>query len=365
MWKEKKEINGKKYKTYDFVHNFFMCETELLKKARWEEKIKIYAEHLHFFLVNKDILKVTKCNVSVGHEHTNDTLLYKQQRNRNEYIEISNNLLGVTDRKVYNRKQDYIHILDKKDEPILDKPSYIRYNRLFGKKRFSDIFSEWQGKRVGYVRNPGNAGDDMIYAATVQLFTEYAINWIEWDGTQKVDVILFGGGGSMGGYYSAFLKRKKCLSSNIPVVILPQSWMSEEDKPYIRLWCRERDSLQFAGENAKLAPDLALGLRWHNEQEIIHESGVFLRKDAEGLFKNIPCDGDPIEMAKNHSDYLKLAASYGKIVTDRLHFAIAGLICGRKVTLLPNSYHKNKSMWETWLKDLGCEWSDVPLKKII
>jgi hypothetical protein len=44
------------------------------------------------------------------------------------------------------------------------------------------------------------------------------------------------------------------------------------------------------------------------------------------------------------------------IVTDRLHFAIAGLMTGRDVSLLPNGYHKNRSMYETWLEDLGCHW---------
>lgn len=44
-------------------------------------------------------------------------------------------------------------------------------------------------------------------------------------------------------------------------------------------------------------------------------------------------------------------------MTDRLHFAIAGLHAGRDVTLLANDYHKNKSMHETWLADLGCRFA--------
>ncbi len=36
------------------------------------------------------------------------------------------------------------------------------------------------------------------------------------------------------------------------------------------------------------------------------------------------------------------------------------MLLGRKVILLPNSYYKNEGMYKTWLKDLGCRWSDNP-----
>jgi exopolysaccharide biosynthesis predicted pyruvyltransferase EpsI len=53
-----------------------------------------------------------------------------------------------------------------------------------------------------------------------------------------------------------------------------------------------------------------------------------------------------------------LATQYKRIITDRLHFAISGLILGRETTILPNSYHKNRSMYETWLRDLGCNFAE-------
>lgn len=44
-------------------------------------------------------------------------------------------------------------------------------------------------------------------------------------------------------------------------------------------------------------------------------------------------------------------------MTDRLHFAVAGLHAGREVTLVANDYHKNRSMHETWLAALGCRFA--------
>ncbi|MEZ6066062.1 MAG: hypothetical protein R3B90_10215 [Planctomycetaceae bacterium] len=59
-------------------------------------------------------------------------------------------------------------------------------------------------------------------------------------------------------------------------------------------------------------------------------------------------------------EYLRLAGRYAQIITDRLHFAVCGLLCSRRVILCPNAYHKNLGMWETWLHRLGCEWAETP-----
>jgi exopolysaccharide biosynthesis predicted pyruvyltransferase EpsI len=39
-----------------------------------------------------------------------------------------------------------------------------------------------------------------------------------------------------------------------------------------------------------------------------------------------------------------------------LHFAIVGLAYGRDVYIAPGAYHKNRSMYDTWLSELGCKW---------
>jgi exopolysaccharide biosynthesis predicted pyruvyltransferase EpsI len=90
-----------------------------------------------------------------------------------------------------------------------------------------------------------------------------------------------------------------------------------------------------------------------------------LRKDTErGIPRNwFPREWfprDPVKLCRTPDEYLHLAARYESIVTDRLHFAICGLLLGRQVVLLPNSYHKNRSMYETWLRDLGCMFAPEP-----
>ena len=68
--------------------------------------------------------------------------------------------------------------------------------------------------------------------------------------------------------------------------------------------------------------------------------------------------GFPAAFFAGYGAVWPLAADHRRIVTDRLHFAVAGLHAGRDVTLVANAYHKNRSMHETWLAGLGCRFAD-------
>lgn len=48
-----------------------------------------------------------------------------------------------------------------------------------------------------------------------------------------------------------------------------------------------------------------------------------------------------------------ILASGRVVVTDRLHAGLLGWMLGREVVLLPNSYFKNRSVFETWFADGG------------
>jgi hypothetical protein len=172
--------------------------------------------------------------------------------------------------------------------------------------------------------------------------------------------LVIAGGGNMGAFYGACAAiRRKALATGKPVTVLPQSYTGPEVLPYHRVFVRERASLTHC-PHALLAPDLALGLDWETSTSPTHEVGVWLRLDAEACFPNVPSRGDPILHCRTWQEYLGLAANHARVVTDRLHFAIAALLCRRAVTLLPNRYHKNRAMYETWLRDLGCSWADEP-----
>lgn len=59
----------------------------------------------------------------------------------------------------------------------------------------------------------------------------------------------------------------------------------------------------------------------------------------------------------------KVLCAGSVIFTDRLHAALLGWMLGRQVVMLPNSYHKNRSFFDTWFADIGTDgrmhWADT------
>jgi len=239
---------------------------------------------------------------------------------------------------------------------------------------FRKIFEPLRGRRIGYVRLQGNVGDTLIEAAAFQMMKHFEIDFVVTDPSSavKVDEWLIAGGGNMGSYYKVCQQeRRQVLADGRPVSVLPQSFITPEQFAYKRVFVRERASLGLRPD-ALLVPDLALGLKipfhWkvtfgldrQRQSKATTAEGLWLRQDREGLFSKSKSLGDPAQHCLSPFQYLRLAARYTHVITDRLHFAVAALLCGRKTTLLPNSYHKNRSMYETWLRGLGCEWRDAP-----
>jgi hypothetical protein len=235
-------------------------------------------------------------------------------------------------------------------------------HRLLTPAAFAHVCEPLIGRRVGYVRPEGNVGDHLIEVAMIELFAEYGIRWqlVRPDcpaDTAGLDLLAFGGGGNMGTRYTGnHALRTQALATGLPVVILPQSFTSPENRPFATVFVRERGSLALRPDGV-LAPDLALGLATCAAPRPTHELGVFLRRDQERGGRKPFFVRDPVRMHRDPFRYLAMAARYRRIVTDRLHFAVAGLHAGRDVTLVANDYHKNRSMHETWLADLGCRFA--------
>lgn len=239
---------------------------------------------------------------------------------------------------------------------------------------FFGPFEPIAGRQVFFAPNPGNVGDYLIESATRQLFRVYGVTVVE--DLEAADALVVGGGGSWGNQYSWISERRQATidtadSLRMPVIVFPQSvrWPDREpvSSAISRFFARERAS-QVLVPRSELAPDPAMAYTPAHRFSRGVGVGMHLRTGPEALFdcatpKNA---GDPtgcipyVSKQSAVDEYVRLAARYERVVTDRLHFAMAALIAGRHATLLPNVYHKNRSMYETWLKDLGCDWAETP-----
>jgi Glycosyl transferase family 2/Polysaccharide pyruvyl transferase len=241
----------------------------------------------------------------------------------------------------------------------------FKIKRFFNEDTYADVFKPYTGGYYHYIDLPGNAGDMMIKAATFKMLEYY--NIMPADDKNNPTVIFYAGGGNIGTYNfeqyqntAIELKNKyKC-----DLVSLPQTWglngsFDGADKIYVR----DEKSNEIRKDGI-LMPDLALSLIIPSELNMrpIYNEGAFFRVDKEATVLPNTNICDPAVWATGVMQYIVLASQYKTIRTNRLHFAIAGLLLGRDVVLYDNNYYKNKSVYDTYLKDLGCKWGVVNIK---
>lgn len=235
--------------------------------------------------------------------------------------------------------------------------------RLLELSKFEPIFGELKGLRIGIVDGVGNVGDDLLYLATRQLCDEFdidhfTVNPLAEDPIPKCDKLLLFAGGNVG-YPKCAAIRRKAYESGTPCWMLPQSVFRKEELPFERLFFRESKSRDIIGKG-EIVPDLALGFDFPEIECEKSGDGRFLRATKESVFIYIPREQrkDPASFCHTPIQYWEYAAKYDRITTDRLHFAICGIAMKSKVTLLPIYYHKNKTMFDEYLKELGCLYTD-------
>lgn len=256
----------------------------------------------------------------------------------------------------------YTVVSDSGGVATMTMDGLTRCGPLMDPTHWDGLFSRYAGMTTNPVSvAKGNTGDQMIWTAMSQFYDRHGISTAA-DGW---DVILWPGGGNMGTLYAKMGDARTALArtakaNNLPFVVLPQTWNAPDTTTPdgARLTVRDPDSLRFAGESAEFFHDMALGLCMDvHLPPRTEKEGFFFRSDKEA-FKKVPGSKDPAAYTMTAADYLSLAALYETVHTDRLHFAIACLMVGTRVILYPNNYHKNRSIFESSLQALGCEFAE-------
>jgi hypothetical protein len=239
---------------------------------------------------------------------------------------------------------------------------------LLNPDKFELVFAPLQNHNIGFFPFKGNVDYHLINSATEQLLFDYQINYriikqqeiIRGECYQPLDVLLISGGDYLNNTNPETEKYlQDALVLGVPVTVLPHSIHSPEIdvSPYERIYVRDENSLRHCQE-AVSVPELSLALRAPWEDEGVEaKTGVWLRNDSDRIIDDLDLSlGDPAHISWSPSDYFGLASKFEHIVTDRLHFAIAGLLTNRRVTLLPDVSGSNRIIYENWLKELGCRW---------
>lgn len=231
----------------------------------------------------------------------------------------------------------------------------------FDLKKF---LQKYRDTGVDFYRFPGNYGDSLIWHGTKILLYELNIheNYVEIDSPKSNEVLLIDGGGNFVDYYSDvsnFLSKKGDLYREI--VILPHTIFGDRQIEIlnnltgnITVFCRERVSFEFVKQNflkgnVYLWHDCAFYNKFPKSPD---GSGILnaFRQDKESILDSVPPANNDLSYngyaTKPLSQLVNYLMKYKEINTDRLHLAICAALMGKKVNLFPNSYYKNKAMFD-------------------
>lgn len=253
------------------------------------------------------------------------------------------------------------------------KIKFENSKKLYEPHEFSSIAEFIKGKTIYFIPPlETNIGSQLYIRGSYQFFCDNNItianNWQNGELPEEssgIDCMVYGGGiiGTYPGkakYNRGWIITQYLANHKLPVVALPMTHMGgQEPLPLIHtLFARDPIS-QTRLPSSIIAPDLSL--YWNGNIPIRNPDsplGTFLREDNYAKMNKIFKQGlgDPLSYCNNLEEYIDLATRFKHIVTDRLMFAICGLLVNRKVTLLPDSTHKNKSFYDQWLKKIGCCW---------
>ena len=258
-----------------------------------------------------------------------------------------------------------------------------------------DSFTQRTGARFIFIEPGGNFGDRLIYLGAKKLARMAGLSFwtISHDYFMRTkfypdDILYIHGGGGFNPWWSgrpiralhrALATHKGC------VIVGPQSyWLDREFlvrqiveplasriSEEVILFARERATFEYLQDilpkdiPLKLDHDTAVYLE---RKDLLTDNShrryrlAVIRTDTE--YANYPSFGndwirlDPVAYCKSFEHWLKVHDSASEIVTNRLHSAIAGAILGVPTAVLPNSYHKNRAMWEHSLRNLDVLWKE-------
>ena len=239
------------------------------------------------------------------------------------------------------------------------------------------LFESLSGTHVDFYPNCGNAGDGFIAHATFTLLKHFEI---EYTARRQEDVVagttvLIGGGGNLiDGQYGDVAGLISRLVPDNRVILLPHTIVGHSSElahtsGSLSVYCREPVSYQLALANGANPDQLHLShdMTFFLEDDHFSEfwsggEGTLeaLRTDAEatGHFvrpsssvdPSLSWNGDiwqsPLFAANSTRCLAAYIQPYRRVLTDRLHVSILGAFLRKDVALLPNSYFKNRAVFE-------------------
>lgn len=219
-----------------------------------------------------------------------------------------------------------------------------------------------------FVPSPGNWGDALINAGTTQFLDSIECAYIVCqrfelsaklaglpEGQILDALIIVGGGGGWCETWSSTRTFVCEISSKVSrVVVLPTTYELEPmegTRDNVVYFARDLEISRRPLPHATFCHDMAFFLELDvPEERVLLPRLVALRVDKERSTKarnfefsvDMSLLGDAFSSV---SPLFQIVNRFERVVSDRLHIAIAGCLLGKDVTLLPGSYPKSQSVY--------------------
>lgn len=310
----------------------------------------------------------------------------KQNMDKTEYRFLGIPLYKIKNRR--NRHQHYfcgIHLFNHH----LQDASTIRFNvpkiSVFDINNDNLLAELSSMPEFTYIPNPGNMGDMLIAFATLGFFDQNGIKYKLNTGTPDKYIVYGGGGIWTADYHEHWIRLLDSFRDAERVIILPSSFnncpdlIDALDERFV-VFCRERQSYEYMksqNTRAKIILDHDMAFRINDKTlrnplpagpdemallnrlrtSRINKTAWFTRRDCESA-GSYQSDIDLSSYVYGSDtaprawiDFtamlmLETVARANTIVTDRLHVAIAGILTGRNVFMLDNSYKKLSNVYQ-------------------
>ena len=252
-----------------------------------------------------------------------------------------------------------------------------------------EVFEDFSNREFIFVASGGNQGDLLIYNGAFKLADELGLNYkrvlVPWEAEsydQSKVIYLHGGGGfaPWWDYTPWLLRALRETNPKIHIIIGPTT--VDINRRYLNhvlnmddemtFFARERTTFNIMRhycDDVRLDHDTALHLNFgddylrrlvgeiepRNEYELLvlredTEEPTYLPSEIRQRDFGIVCD--PCRM----DDWARLHIHARRIVSNRLHSAIFGALLGKDTSIFAGGYHKNRSVWEYSLNDMGVKW---------
>jgi len=230
-------------------------------------------------------------------------------------------------------------------------------------------------KPVTFIVNPGNWGDALIRAGTIEFFNHFNIAYSEiflreenslkrnallLQAKAKNQLLVISGGGAWCSHYSHLAESVKGIQSRYSfdnILVLPSTFDKPFDIPGVQFYRRDKFESKVAMPGADFCHDMAFFLpEFSFSNKNAKNEGQFFRTDVETSNKitltadnhDLSCDGNETDGVYEFFSYL---ANYKVVNTDRLHVSIGASLLGLKVNLNEGCYFKNQAIYRSSLKD--------------